>query len=123
MQRIFSTFPNSWPGCGLLLLRFVTGAPLLVAALSIWSGASNATPLPLRLIDAMSAGFILLGLWTPVGATLQAVIEGFHSAAGGTFNFDHAMHALAGLSLVMLGPGVWSIDARLYGRKRIEVGR
>jgi putative oxidoreductase len=123
MQRIFSTFPNSWPGCGLLLLRFVTGAPLLAAALSIWSGASDATSLPLRLIDAVSAGLIVLGLWTPVGATLQVVIESLRAAAGGTFNVDHALHALAGLSLVMLGPGVWSIDARLYGRKRIEVGR
>jgi hypothetical protein len=30
--------------------------------------------------------------------------------------------ALIGMSLVMLGPGSWSIDARLYGRKRIDLG-
>ena len=123
MQRIFSTFPNSWPGGGLLLLRFVTATPLLVAAISIWSGVPNAISLFLRLIGAVSAALILLGLWTPFGATLQAMIEGWRSFAGGTFDIDHAMHTLIGLSLVMLGPGRWSVDARLYGRKRIDVGR
>ena len=73
MQRIFSTFPNSWPGGGLLLLRFVTATPLLVAAISIWSGVPNAISLFLRLIGAVSAALILLGLWTPFGATLQAM--------------------------------------------------
>ena len=29
--------------------------------------------------------------------------------------------ALMCLGLLALGPGAWSIDARLYGRKRIEV--
>jgi hypothetical protein len=28
---------------------------------------------------------------------------------------------MIGLSLAMLGPGAWSIDARLFGRKRIDV--
>jgi len=123
MQRIFSTFPNSWPGGGLLLLRFVTATPLVVTAISIWSGVPNAISLFLRLIGAVSAALILLGLWTPFGATLQAMIEGWRSFAGGTFDIDHGMRALIGLSLVMLGPGRWSIDARLYGRKRIDVGR
>jgi uncharacterized membrane protein YphA (DoxX/SURF4 family) len=123
MQRIFSTFPNSWPGGGLLLLRFVTATPLLVTAISIWSGVPNAISLFLRLIGAVSAGLILLGLWTPLAAALQAMIEGWLAFAGGTFDIDHAMHTLIGLSLVMLGPGRWSVDARLYGRKRIEVGR
>jgi F0F1-type ATP synthase membrane subunit a len=123
MQRIFSTFPNSWPGVGLLLLRFVTAMPLLVATISTWSGFSDPTSLVLRLTGAVSAGLILLGLWTPFAAALQAMIEGWRSFAGGTFDIDHAMHALVGLGLAMLGPGTWSIDARLYGRKRIEVGR
>src|ERR1700729_3848452 len=113
MQRIFSTFPNGWPGGGLLLLRFVTGTPLLMGAISIWSGVSDATSLFLRLIGAVSAALILLGLWTPLAAMLQAMIEGWRFFSSGTFDIDHAMRALIGLSLIMLGPGRWSIDARL----------
>jgi len=123
MQRIFSTFPSSWPGCGLLLLRLVAGTPLLGAAISTWLGVPDATALFLRLIGAVSAGLIFLGLWTPIAAALGAMVEGWLSFVGGTFNIDHAMHALIALSLIMLGPGRWSFDARLYGRKRIEVGR
>jgi len=31
------------------------------------------------------------------------------------------MLATAGAALAMLGPGLWSVDARLYGWKRLEV--
>jgi len=120
MQRIFSTFPNSWPGCGLLLLRLAAGTPLLV---STWSGVTDATTLFLRLVGAVSAGLIFLGLWTPIAAALGTMVGGWLSFVGGTFNIDHAMHAVIALSLIMLGPGRWSLDARLYGRKRIDLGR
>jgi hypothetical protein len=29
VQRLFSMFPNSWPGAGLLLLRLVSGGLLI----------------------------------------------------------------------------------------------
>jgi uncharacterized membrane protein YphA (DoxX/SURF4 family) len=28
--------------------------------------------------------------------------------------------AILGLSLAMIGPGAWSVDARLFGRKQIN---
>jgi hypothetical protein len=31
------------------------------------------------------------------------------------------MLAAVGAALAMVGPGVWSIDARLFGRKRIDI--
>jgi hypothetical protein len=30
------------------------------------------------------------------------------------------MAATIGAALAMIGPGAWSLDARLFGRKRIE---
>jgi uncharacterized membrane protein YphA (DoxX/SURF4 family) len=33
----------------------------------------------------------------------------------------HVLLAALGVSLVMLGPGAWSLDARLFGRRRIDV--
>jgi uncharacterized membrane protein YphA (DoxX/SURF4 family) len=33
----------------------------------------------------------------------------------------HLLLAALGVSLVMLGPGAWSVDARLFGRKRIDI--
>jgi putative oxidoreductase len=123
MQRLFSTFPGGWPGCGLLLLRIAAAAPLFHTALPLFSDDYGGTGVSFRLIATVSGVFLMLGLGTPFAAALQVLIEGWLAFAGGTFNPDHGARALVGLALMMLGPGQHSIDSRLYGRKRIELGR
>jgi putative oxidoreductase len=122
MQRIFSTFPDSWPGFGLLLLRVAGSAPLFVIGLSrLWAEPADAA-LWIRILSCVSGALMLVGFWTPFAATLQVLVEGIFAVGGATFEWTHLIHALIGLSLMMLGPGYWSIDARLYGRKRIDLG-
>jgi len=67
------------------------------------------------------AALLLAGLWTPVAGVLLAMVELglalFHPG-------DRWMHMLVGalgITLAMLGPGAWSVDARLFGRKRIQI--
>jgi putative oxidoreductase len=123
MQRLFSTFPNGWPGCGLLLLRVTCGAPLLViGSATLWAGQVDAA-FWIELFSCLTAMLMLVGLWTPVAASSQAVLQGVLAFAGGTFEWTHLVLAITHMSLVMLGPGSSSIDARLYGRKRIDLGR
>jgi uncharacterized membrane protein YphA (DoxX/SURF4 family) len=86
-------------------------------------GASVDAPLWLRLFSCLVGVSILVGLWTPFAASCQAIIETSLALTGATFESTHLIHMLIGLSLVMLGPGSWSIDARLYGRKRIYLDR
>ena len=33
----------------------------------------------------------------------------------------HIVLAALGVALAMIGPGAWSVDARLFGRKRIRI--
>ncbi|HEY5758345.1 MAG TPA: hypothetical protein VIU34_21105 [Steroidobacter sp.] len=123
MQRLFSTFPNGWPGCGLLLLRVTCGAPLLViGSAKLWGGPVDAA-FWIALFSCLTGTLIVTGLWTPVAASSQAVLQGVLAFAGGTFEWVPLMLAVTNLSLLMLGPGSSSIDARLYGRKRIDLGR
>lgn len=35
----------------------------------------------------------------------------------------HVFLAIQALSITMLGPGAWSIDARLFGQKRFDIDR
>jgi putative oxidoreductase len=121
MQRLFSTFPNGWPGCGLLLLRVSCGAPLLFLGTAKLCGWSADSILWLRLIGGVTAALILAGLWTPLAAACQAVIQSVIAIVGDGFASTHLILALVGISLVMLGPGAWSMDARIYGRKRIDL--
>ena len=77
-------------------------------------------PLILAGAAVVSGVFVLIGLWTPFAASLGALLEMWivFSRTG----YDGTPLLLAGLatSLVMLGPGAWSIDARLFGRRRID---
>ena len=74
------------------------------------------------MLSCLSGALMLAGFWTPFAASCQAILEGVLAFAGASFEWTHLIHALIGVSLVMLGPGSWSIDARLYGRKRIDLG-
>ena len=117
MQRLFSTFPSGLPGAGLLLLRAATAIPLAHA------GLLTASPAPL-IVDVVAAGaaiLLLIGLWTPIAGGLIAVTElglAFsHPSAPWTF----VHFGVLGAALAMLGPGGYSVDARLFGRKHIHI--
>jgi uncharacterized membrane protein YphA (DoxX/SURF4 family) len=121
MQRIFSTFPDGWPGCGLLLLRIASSVPLLVVGMSRLWGEHVDVALWLLILSCVASASMLAGVWTPFAAALQALLHGMFAFAGPAFEWTHLIHSLIGLALLMLGPGYWSIDARLYGRKRIDL--
>ena len=122
LQRLFSTFPNGWPGGGLLLQRVGTTTVLFCSAFRHTSEASQFVLILLHVIGAGAGMLLLLGLWTPVSGTLIAVFEVwiaiFNGGAGREISI---MLATSGASLAMIGPGAWSIDARLFGRKRFEI--
>jgi putative oxidoreductase len=113
-------FPGGWPGAGLLVLRLAAAIPLLLEGGSGFWGTPH-DGLYARII-AMGVGSLLLaGLWTPVAGTLQAIIEAWIIFGRGGTPSVHLLLAVLGVSLVMLGPGAWSVDARLFGRKRIDI--
>jgi putative oxidoreductase len=120
VQRLFSTFPEGWPGAGLAFLRVVTAIPPFQHGIAgLWPVTQ-----PLVMVHLAAAGaaaLLLAGLWTPVAGILLAMVElglaVFHPG-------DRWMHMLVGalgVTLAMLGPGAWSVDARLFGRKRIQI--
>jgi putative oxidoreductase len=118
MQRLYTTFPNEWPGAGLLLLRLAEGVPSIVEGTMnvVRAGGIFAVP---HVLDIFSGVLLLVGFWTPVAGMLQALVEFSNALEGG--GYEHVVRAVIGLSLAMLGPGAWSVDARLFGRKRIDV--
>ena len=64
---------------------------------------------------------LLLGLWTPVAGVLMAVAELSLAFSHATDPWVHILLGTLGAALAMLGPGAWSVDARLFGRKRIRI--
>ena len=120
MRRLYSTFAGGWPGMGLLLMRLIIGCVLVVrASLRLWGDP----PLNITITAAilLVAGFLLmLGLWTPIVGTSVAVIEVWKILTQPGDRWLWLLLGTVSCALAMLGPGRWSIDARLFGWKRVE---
>jgi len=119
LQRLFTMFPRGWPGAGLLLLRLAAAIPLLIGATSKLFGTPQ-NGLYAACIEIGIGSLLVAGLWTPVAGALQAVIEVWFGFSRGGADVHFVLAAL-GVSLIMLGPGGRSVDALLFGRKRIDI--
>jgi putative oxidoreductase len=118
MQRLFSTFPNSWPGAGLLILRICAALSTILCVFV--PPLQDLSAKVFQVIASATGALLLMGLWTPVAGLLQVCVEltcGFgHNAP----DLSQCLLSALGLGLSMTGPGAWSIDARLFGRKQID---
>jgi hypothetical protein len=117
MQRLFSMFPLGSAGIALILLRLSAAGMLLTISFpraegtsSEWASAGLAVP----------AALLVLGVFTPIVCTLCcclqiAVLISLRSAI--------ALHLLFSIvdtaALGLLGPGGYSLDARIFGRRRV----
>ena len=122
MRRLFSTFARGWPGAGLLLLRAAAGAGLLIDAVNRLPRNPPIGSL-IQCVLAAGLGILLpLGLWTPVAGALVALFEVWAAFSQAGDPWVHVLVATLGAALALLGPGAWSVDARLFGWKRIDFG-
>jgi uncharacterized membrane protein YphA (DoxX/SURF4 family) len=120
LQRLFSTFADGWPGVGLLLQRLLTGTTLLYCGITHLGKASQFVPITPDIIGAGAGILLLAGLWTPVGGVIVTIVELWVLLSRAGDPLIPLMLANLGATLAMIGPGAWSIDARLFGRKHIE---
>ncbi len=133
MQRLFSTFPGGWPGIGLLILRATMGLTLIVqgfAGLGEPKGLGIVAWATLVLAPGIG-GLLVLGLLTPLAgsiaipcclcATFMPVPSGnAHLFNGNPLSLDVTVMAGA---IALLGPGAFSLDARLFGRRKVIIPR
>lgn len=120
LQRLFSTFADGWPGAGLLLLRLLTGAVLIYCGIAGWADAHELASVAPQIIGAGAGLLLLIGLWTPVVGVVAAINEVWMAYSLPDSPLFHLILAVLGVALAMIGPGAWSIDARLFGRKHIK---
>jgi putative oxidoreductase len=115
MQRLYSSFARGWPGMGLLVLR-VTAA---ITAFHFSGSALSLSRPSMAVIEGALALLLCAGLWTPIAGSMLAglAVWAVFSRAGDPWAL--ILLAAVGVALAMLGPGAWSIDALLFGRRRM----
>lgn len=109
-----------------MLLRLSVGIALLYLAIGGLLGtAGDSIAIARDLIEAAGGVFLLAGLWTPVAGAIIALDELWITLSlYSPKRDDHWIHvflAVLTTGVAMLGPGAWSIDARLFGRKRFDI--
>ena len=122
MQRLYSTFPDALPGFGLLVLRL----SLAIGALKLgFTGASPAAYAAMSLVTVIAAVMaiaVALGIGTPIAASVLSLTIGYEALIGEQVSLSWALVGV-GVSLVLIGPGAWSIDALIFGRRKISIQR
>ena len=130
LQKPFTTFPSEWPGIGLLLLRALVGLSLIVQGVAyVQSPNLGPTRWVFAVLAFAGAVFLLAGLMTPLVAFLVAA-DGIGIAISlipmPTKNFFNSYTAIINLiglavAIALLGPGAFSLDARMFGRREITI--
>jgi uncharacterized membrane protein YphA (DoxX/SURF4 family) len=131
LQRTFSGFPTGHPGLALLLLRLVVGGATSSQAWLVMTadhGAATASVV-IALFAFVIGLALIIGFMTPIAsAVLSAgglLLTVDSDLTGHLLLFESGMARLEfiamSVALIPLGPGALSLDARLYGRREVNV--
>ena len=131
LQRTFSGFPTGYPGLALLLLRLIVGGAASSQAWLLITANHGAvhTSVVVALLSFVTGLALIIGFMTPIAGVLLAAGAVLLTVASSVLEhlplFESGMARLEfivmSVALIFLGPGALSLDARLYGRREIEV--
>ena len=93
--------------------RLLVGAALLYCV----AAAPDRIVAAPQLIGGVAGLLLIAGLWTPLAGVLTACTEAWIAFSSPAHPWIPAALAVLGVTLALIGPGEWSVDARLYGRR------
>ena len=130
LPTLYTRFPNRAPGIGLLLLRVATGVTLIAhASFIVQMQDLRIVVVAMGLLAFLSGLALLAGFLTPIISIVALIIiagtelSWFPTLNGGLIAGNHLSLDVAVMSaaIFMLGPGAFSVDAQMFGRRKIII--
>ena len=117
MQRLYSMFPAGTAGMALLIMRLASCATLLEF---LWKH-SLASSLVTSLVFVLPAVALFVGFLTPYASAAGCLLELASMFQPGTpLEFLIVISIANTVALGILGPGAYSFDSRIFGRRVIS---
>jgi hypothetical protein len=118
VQRLFSMFPTGLPGAALFLLRIAVIGMLLDSTVQS-SSTGNISPWRTVALVMISL-LIFCGAFTPIASVLSIILESIYWPLWDRLrSLEFSLQALVMIALFLLGPGAYSIDSKMFGRRLI----
>jgi hypothetical protein len=110
-------FPTGAAGVALVLLRVSVAVTLVTDALPVGNPDVHAWEFAGL---GWLGGALCLGVFTPASSVLSCVVEIASASDLKGVGITHLISSiLITASLAMLGPGAYSVDARMFGRRLV----
>lgn len=123
MRRLFSNFTGGWPALGLLLIRIAAGAALIIDGKSRVLPGQMILPLIFGVLAIADGAILIVGLWTPLAGILAFALSAAEILVYHENPCPGILLAAMGVGVAFVGPGALSIDARLFGLKKIDIDK
>jgi hypothetical protein len=118
VQRLFSMFPTGLVGVALLILRLSVATTIVINAAECWASTLSSWIIVGLILAALS---LCLGLLTPYFSLLSSMLQtGVLLYAGGN-RFQFVTSIVGGGIVSVLGPGAYSVDCRIFGRRLLTL--
>ena len=101
------------------MLRLAVGIALASHAVMTLRIDPPVVPTILNALAGIVGILLLVGLWTPVAGTILAILAGLGAVLHPADPWNCIFLGTLGAVLALVGPGAWSVDAYLFGWKRI----